>query len=456
MRFDEEIARAVKHQVVKDRRAKNTQDEIDNIVATVRTATINAQYDFSQSEPIVRSQNGNKRFVKKFADYSVECILCQCIKQILDRVFRVKYPNRNESVRSLFGVLSAVKQMSDFTIVKFDFKDFFNSISTIYVFEKFLKTKLCDRFEIDLIYNFAKKTKYAYAGFSTSNVIAEIIARHFDDIIKKAFISKGVLYFERYIDDGLIIFNEHVEEDECKIILEQALEKVFGDKTISGKCKTRFNSKKFSYISKRGMNINLVSFDYLGYKFGLYIKDTKTKIEYGITNDKRNKYNKRVDKLILYYTDTHHVDFNNLELLRHRIAAFTSRAVYRSKRFRADVWKTKGFISNYCELRYLLDTGLVSSDTETFLKNMIDEAFVRASIAPPYFLKGSRGKSGYNLFENMKKNKTLLLVEHIGYNYDALVELCKQIGISSTDKNGIKRGYGNMVREYLIKTKVGY
>jgi len=49
-----------------------------------------------------------------------------------------------------------------------------------------------------------------------------------------------------------------------------------------------------------------------------------------------------------------------------------------------------------------------------------------------------------------------LLVADIGYDYQALIKLCNKIGINGIDKNGAKRGYGTLVREYLIKTKVGY
>ena len=459
MQFDNEIARAVRHQAAIDRETSKTKEEINDVVLVIKTAARDAQYDFSISEPIVLNQNGKKRFVKQFKDfYSAESVLCQCIKQILDRAFKVKYPNRNKSVRMLFGVLTAIKQMSDFTIVKFDFKDYFNSVSAVYVFEKFIKDKLSDRFEINLINEFAKKTKYAYAGFCTSNVIAEIIAKYFDEAVKMAFIDKGILFFERYIDDAVIIFNEYVEDIECRDILQKALESVFKDKTLDVqlKCKTRFNNSKFSYISRRNMGISTVSFDYLGYKFWLSAQDKKTDIKYGITQSKQDKYNKRVDELISYYTNSNHQDYNNLELLRHRIAAFTSRTVYRSRRFYSDVWKARGFITNYGELRYLLGTSHIDSGTEDFLRNMINEAFNRASIAVPYFLIGAHPKSGYNLFENMKVNKTLLLVEHIGYDYPSFARLCAQVNISNTDKNGRKRGYGTLVREYLIKTRVGY
>lgn len=121
------------------------------------------------------------------------------------------------------------------------------------------------------------------------------------------------------------------------------------------------------------------------------------------------------------------------------------------------MWRVKGFISNYGELRYLLDTGLIEANTEAFLKDAIDDAFKNAGINKPYFLMGG-GKinCGYNLYGNMKSNKTILLVDHIGYDYNALVNLCKQIGINNIDASGRRRGYGTLVRDYLIKVRVGY
>lgn len=460
MQFKREIERAVRHQVAIDTQTIKSTEEINFIVEAVKNSLQNSNYDFSNSNFIVLNQNGKKRCVKSYPDlYSSESILCQCVKQILDRTFKVKYPNRNRTVKSLFALLAAVKQMSDFTIVKFDFTDYFNSVSTTYLFEKFLKHKLLKRFEADLVKNFSYKTKYTYAGFNTSNAMAEIIARHFDDVVRQALASKGILFFERYIDDSVLILNEHIEEDEIQNVLQTALLTVFHDGSIKveTKCKTNFNSSKFRYISRRILSAEPKSLDYLGYEFWFSLNNkNNVDILYGITQDKRDKYSRRIDKLLACYADRAHSDFGNLELLRHRIAAFSSREVYLNKRFRSNVWKVKGFISNYGELRYLLGTGLVHTDTEMFLRNMITDAFSRADIVEPYFLKGAQGVAGYNLFENMKVNKTILLVDHIGYDYNSLVRVCRQIGINAFDSHGKRRGYGTLVREYLINVKVGY
>jgi hypothetical protein len=465
MWFDDEIVRAVKHQTAIDTTTTKTKDEIKAIENAVYSAVSSLNYDFSKSESIVLNQDGKKRFVKQYLDiYSPESVLCQCIKQILDRTFKIKYPNRNKSVRALFDTLKVVKQMADFTIIKYDFKDYFNSVSTPYVFEKYLKEKLTDRSEADLINEFASKTKYAYAGFSTSNVIAEIIAQQFDIAMRLAFAGKGVLFFERYIDDSIIVINEHIEASDCHSLLQNMLVKIFRDPSITAlpKCKTKFNKSKFVYISRRGLTATPRTVDYLGYEFTLKDTNDQVEISYGITEAKRRKYSNRINGMIRLYKEpiledgSTNSDYQNMELLRRRIAAFTSRTVYQSRRFKLMIWKTKGFIGNYGELRYLLETALIESATKKFLKSMVKKAFSQAHLRLPYFIKGACRKSGYSLFENMKANKTLLFVEHIGHSKSTLSRLCSQVGINSIDKNGKKRGYGNLVREYLIKLKVGY
>lgn len=461
MSIEKEIERAVKRTIALDKDTPyKSAAEQEKIISDIKSAFNDVTFHFENSKSLMLNQSGKKRLVKQYDNlYSPENILCQSIKQILDRAFKIKYPNRNKTTRTLFSVLSAAIQMSDFTIVKFDFKDYFNSVSSIYVFEKYLKYNILDRHEIDLIKAFAYSTKYAYAGLCTSNAIAEIIAGYFDEAVKQMFFSNGIIYYERYIDDSILILNEHMEETEVKEKLETVLLKIFHDQTIKApKCHTKFNKKKFKYISRRNILKGNCSVDFLGYEFWLSANGkAKIEIKYGITDDKRKKYEDRIDKLIASYTDPSSPDYNKMELLRHRIAAFSSREVYMTKHFRSNIWRVKGFISNYGELRYFLDTGLVETNTEQYLKNMIDDAFDRAKIDKPYFLMGgAQLNCGYNLYGNMKANKTILLVDRIGYDYKSLVALCKQVGINSTDANGKRRGYGTLVRDYLIKIRVGY
>ena len=450
MRLTNEIQRAIKH-LNADAPVSARIDDAQIETYMIRTIADleSGNYDFSTFDSIGLKQGVKKRHVKMYRLFSTENILCQYIKQILDRRFKVKYPNRNKAVHALFDFLKAVKQMSEFTIIKFDFKDYFNSVSSVYVFEKYIKEQMKDRAETELISTFTNQTKYSYAGLRTSNLFSEIIAKNFDEIIQQVFSKHGLLFFERYIDDTIIVLNQHLEQAICDRILNDALQEIYYDTSISTTvpCKTRFNASKFKMITRRSLTATSSSIDFLGYEF--FFKTSangKVIMHYGITAEKQRKYNDRIDKIIEDYKQN-----NDVEILRHRILAFASRTVYVSKKYSSNVWKTKGFINNYGELRFLIDTPLLHPDTEAFLKNMIEDAFLRNVVTLPFFLMGAINRRGYNLLKNMADNRTLVLVEHVGYDKAGLEKLCAQIGIASSGK-----GYGDLVREYLIKTMVGY
>ena len=145
-----EVPRAIQHinsQIsIKDTIAKKDESEMDIIADRVLNEFQSDTFNFNTAETIILNQRNNKRLVKRFAsEFSTENILCQCIKQILDREFKVKYPNRNKISKSLFNTIGSIKHMSDFTIIKFDFKDYFNSVSSVYVYEQIIKPLLSDK-----------------------------------------------------------------------------------------------------------------------------------------------------------------------------------------------------------------------------------------------------------------------------------------------------------------------
>ncbi len=120
--------------------------------------------------------------------------------------------------------------------------------------------------------------------------------------------------------------------------------------------------------------------------------------------------------------------------------------------YKSVIWKSKGFISNYCELRDRTDN--LTGETEDFLKNSIIRSFSNNGINPPYFIRCQnelRDESIYSLYNNLKNNKTLLFVEKIGIDFNTLKKMCIQVEIDTNNKS-----YEDLVREYLIKVKVGH
>lgn len=455
MNIDNEIAKITEYQnsmlLLKDRKSESaikllTQKVIDDYH--------NGQYDFSNFKAINIKEFGKIRHIKTFEPFSSEEILCIYLKRTLDKAFHIKYPNRNKYIHSLFDIISALQNMNDFSILRFDFENFFNTVSGEYVFEKYIQNNSLERFQIDLLKRFVTSTKYTYAGLNTSNILCEIIAKQFDDVLSLKFRNYGLIFYRRYIDDGILVFNRHMNYDLCLSIINDAIQEVFFDKCIDvkHKCKTRLNNTKTKCIFVRDLASSNSSsdFDFLGYQFVLTseIKPNNkinTTFKYGITQKKIDKYSKRIDDFIkIYQSDM------NIELLRHQLKGFTCRIVYQLPKYKSLIWKAKGFISNYQELRYRLD--YLTDDTKDFLENSIYDAFERNSVPLPYFLKKvNQEESIYSLYNNLKNYKTLLFVESIGINKDTLDKMCKQIGVWNSVKD-----YDGLVRDYLIKVKVGH
>lgn len=454
--INSEVIRIVEyHNSILNLSEQKNKDEIDVIVQQTMQSFEQKTYDFSNYKSLVLKEGDKERLVKQYEDWSSEQFLCIYLKRCLDKIFKIAYPNRNDYMQNLFGTIAAVQNMKDFTIVKFDFEDFFNSISSEYVFLKYIKSSKLERFQKDLFKDFVAQCKYCYAGLNTSNVMAEMAARDFDNLISTVFFDKGLIFYKRYVDDGILIFNSYISEVECLYNIEKAIEQVFCGQLhdCSCICSTRLNksANKFKYISKRQLNQNIdtsYDFDFLGYKF-LLASDDKgiTQIKFGITDKKIKKYTKKIEEIVQEYKDN-----GDMELFRHKLRAFSSRTVYRRKKYTSQVWKVKGFISNYNELRYHLHR--LDSSTEIFLKDGIRNVISSHSVAEPYFLKGIPEESPYSLYYNLKRNRTLLFEENkkIGISRESLVAMCHQIGIVTSEN----KRYGTLLREYLIKIKVGH
>jgi len=456
MNIEKEIRRIAEYQnVLLPRHERKSEQAINNIVTTTITAYKSETYNFTNYNKLQLHKTGKQREVIMYPPFSSEALLCVFLKRVLDRKFYISYPNRNTFVRSLFDITYALKDMSDYTILKFDFKDFFNSVSSIFVYKKYIQRKNLERDQAKLLESFTYATKYAYAGLNTSNIICEIVAKQFDELLLQKLAQYGVIFYKRYIDDGIIIFNRYISKSDCLNIIETVISEVFYAPQYKDvpQCKARLNSSKTKYIARRNLFVGgpPQEFDFLGYEFVLTIsphrRKEKTDFQYGMTQNKIDKYTKKVNAIVKDYIASPQ---KNMELLRHQIKAFTHRTVYRINRYKSVIWKSKGLISNYCELRYQMDA--LTPKTKRFFENAVFDAFSNNGVALPYFLRGAHEESIYSLYNNMKNYRSLLFVEMIGIDKVTLQKMCEQIGINVTTE----KEYDGLVRDYLIKVKVGH
>ena len=152
MNINEELERIVIYQnsmLLKiDRKSEKA---IENIIEDIKKSYIDNDFDFTKFDTIHKKQVKKIRHIKKYKKFSCEETLCIYLKRLLDRKYRIQYPNRNEFMHSLFDVINALRNMNDYTIVKFDFKDYFNSVSSEYVYKKYLVKTSLERDEMNLL-----------------------------------------------------------------------------------------------------------------------------------------------------------------------------------------------------------------------------------------------------------------------------------------------------------------
>lgn len=422
-----------------------TEDEINDWSEACRNAIQKETYNFSSFTKEVYSQSGKKRVIYSFPKLSVENMLSHYLKQQLDRAFHIKYASRSKIINLLFNTLVATKNMNDFVIVRADFKSFFDSVKSEYVYEKYILSSIIKREDKQLLEKYVENFKYCYAGLCLSNGMTEIVCKDFDIVLKARLSEYGVFFYERYVDDMLIMFNNYISEDRIKKIIRETIIEVFGS------CPVRLSSGpgKFSYISRRSL-VPSQSFNFLGYEFYILLrKDDKDKIdfEYGIAEKKRIKYSNMIGRAFKNYKLT-----KNDEVFRQQLKIFSSRVVIARQILGSNFdWLTKGVIANYNELQNVRDH--LNNDTKTFLKDLFYQLLMKYDIKRPYFIpkRTSDEESVYNLYSNMKRNRSLLFEESIGVPKKVVLEWIYKIAPSYSSYG---KDYYRIVVEYLEMIKI--
>ena len=108
-----------------------------------------------------------------------EKIALKYLKKRLDLEFSIKYANRNCVMRELFSIIENISCLGEFTIFRFDFKNFFESVDARKIYDNYIEDTNLKRFEKNLLKQLTELYNYCYAGLPTSNAFVEIIASRF-------------------------------------------------------------------------------------------------------------------------------------------------------------------------------------------------------------------------------------------------------------------------------------
>ena len=82
-----------------------------------------------------------------------------------------------------------------------------------YVYDQYIQDSLLKRDDKALLELYTKDFKFCYAGLCLSNGMTEIVCRDFDERIKAKLSQYGVFFYERYVDDILLIMNKYISKE---------------------------------------------------------------------------------------------------------------------------------------------------------------------------------------------------------------------------------------------------
>lgn len=398
----------------------------------------NKQVDFENNleKGIIKQQKKNRLIYK--VNGTNEEIALKYLKRRLDIELKIKYANRGYIMKELFPIIENINCLGDFTIFRFDFKHFFESVEARRIFDEYIVNTNLRRYEKDLLKQLTELYKYCFAGLPTSNAFIEIVANRFDQVLKSKLWDRGLCFSSRYVDDGILVFNEFVDEVYIQRMLNDAIQEVFNMPSV------KLNDNKTCYLTKYTGDLK---FNYLGYQFEKSGRGNKVIFKFGIADSKISKYQNKLDSIIKQY-----IKDNNVELFRHRILYFISRAVfYTNTNSRYSIlgkWDVGGIIENYGLLRrYIENKGRLIRTTQVFLFNGVYNGCARAGLINkkmPYFLRG-KGKDVYSIAYGLQKNKTIIFHPNIGWSSEYLK---KQITRLDSEKDLNKKSYRELSKVY--------
>lgn len=336
-----------------------------------------------------------------------EQIILDYYKLLLNRYCNLKFPNRSYIMAEIMNIVPDLHRYHAYTIYKFDFKNFFNTVSSKKSFTYICEALSLKTFEYDFLKKYVSDVMELIPGIGLHNSLVEISGKLFDLEVKKAF-KESCLYFARYVDDCILILDENIERDKIEKVIFKLMNQCFGEKV-------KINNAKTDYFNSSCTNFK---FDYLGYEFKKG-QTVKQEFKFGVAENKIEKYTKIIDDIVLEYKDT-----NNIEILSFKLELLFKRVVYYGARKNSNKyrWQVRGISDSYKELKRFMkhnkDFSKITRDTEIFFTRTIERRFNINRVTMPPKIKNQINNNKFtSCFLN---NKALLLHQKIGLNHNTL------------------------------------
>ncbi|MDI6647931.1 reverse transcriptase domain-containing protein [Bacillus altitudinis] len=380
--------------------------------------------------------NKGREIINKDHITKEEQIILSYYKLLLNKLCAIRFPNRSYTMTELMNLMPNIHKYKSYTIFRFDIKNFFYKIDPKKSLGYIKKTLNLRSNEFVFLNNYTESQNNLIPGLGLHNSLVEICGYHFDLTTKKIF-RENLLYYSRYVDDCILVFDEIITEEVIKGDILKLLKCCFGDKI-----ELNLNESKTKYVNS---NWERFEIDYLGYTFQ---KDQSEKLKFGISEKKLEKYKGKIDNIVLEYCNSNNVDVLSLklELLFKRIVYLGNRK--NNNKYR---WQVRGLSENYKELKRFMkkndDFSRITKNTQNFFKKEVQLSFRKRNIQIPAKINNQiKNKKFISSFIN---NRALLLHKKIGLKHNDLKKKLKIL----TDENVDGRSYSDLASEFLIKIK---
>lgn len=430
-----EVEKYLNKEMKKEELKRLLLKDIQSTIEKVKTVDIASYLSNRDQEYLLEENREPKKPVINFSDFKVsDAQVMKYYQKVVQSAFEITYPDRNTIMSELLNVIPNIQKMYKYTIYKFDFKSFFYNITLNKLVSEIEKSRLLRPSEITFLRSYILSyNKYKNAnlreiplnclrpGVGLNNALVEIVGERFDRYLRSELAEKELIYYARYVDDGILVFQESIEEREIKQIVEKVMKKCFGKKI-------RLNEEKTEIITG-----NNGDFEYLGYQFSI----KENSFIFGIAESKLEKYENQLQRIVDEYGIQRRTD-----LLLLRLDFFYKRIVFYSMGNTSNYakWKVRGISDSYRELkRYFSKKNIhnhISRKTLDLFGETLIRIFYEREIPLPVELK-SQIKNG-KFVNNFRKNKTVLLDKHIGYSYETL-------------RGKVEILYGNSMNNFIEK-----
>ncbi|WP_424349198.1 hypothetical protein ACPBEH_10975 [Latilactobacillus sp. 5-91] len=380
-----------------------------------------------KEEPLFKkreiTKNGKKRIIlDKETATSTTIEAVDYISNRLKQVNRLNFANRNTIMDNFFQKLLMFYNLEKFSIIRIDIENFFDNINAKTVKSVIKEQPGLSRAEREYITTFFKRNEI-HTGISLINVISELLGERVDSEIKRTFKDKEILYYNRYVDDIILVCkNDNIDKNYIISKINEILKTNIGEGAVV--------NDKYEQITQ-GTKENTL--DYLGYSFKCIGSGNKSHVVIGISPKKLDVIKKKLKRVIQLFCegqDSEDALLIKLDIFFKRYVFFAPSKSNQNK----PVWQSRGFLSHY----KLIQKFVVSDDTKYVILDEsvasllngedIRNIFREFGIDIPNKLKRAISFNRYKF--SCKKNKAFIANRMIGLPYGSIYGVADKLGLN--------------------------